>query len=417
MTRRTRDEAEADFRIQELRVRPVGRREFIRITGAGLGAGFAAALAQACYGEAGGGSADLVDPGVGGGDSGGPSFEPEPEPVAVADSEPEPTPEPDIAAELPADVLAEPEPKPAEVACDPLDGAGEILEEIAPISTNEEFYVVAYFGAKEVDLETWTLSIRIHGEEAAALDMAFLEGLELQKKVHTLQCIESRPTEMRMNNAIWSGRPLRDLLEAAEVQIPDDVKGIAFTGADTYSVGLPVADLHKPIWVVWEMNGQPLPLEHGFPARMLVPARFGWKNMKQLVSIDFVKSSDPTPAYAKIWKTDYHIQALTIWPSHLAILEDCKTVRLLGKAFAGTDPVEWVGVTTDGGETWEDTEITYGGKADVWTLWRYEWTPPGPGTYTLKLAARSEGGKETDPDIDPYAIPFTGGMAIDVEVL
>jgi hypothetical protein len=72
---------------------------------------------------------------------------------------------------------------------------------------------------------------------------------------------------------------------------------------------------------------------------------------------------------------------------------------------------------SDGGETWEDAELTYSPGPDRWTLWRFVWTPNGPGTHDFLIGARSVSGRQTSVQADPDVIPFTGGMVLRVTVI
>ena len=287
-------------------------------------------------------------------------------------------------------------------------------DEIPPISENNGHYVTNYFGIASIDPCEWRLDISVRGETVAALDLETIYQMTAQDKEHTLQCIESRPDLMKMDNAVWTGRPLKDVLEELGVVLDSGLSGIRLISADSYEVGLPVSELDVPIWMVWEMNGEPLPPEHGFPVRLLCPDRFGWQNVKQLIGIDFIEG-DPMPEYQKIWKTHYVVQALIAYPETMSFTPSGESVRILGKAYAGSDPVVWVGISLDGGDTYEDAELTYAPGPDRWTLWRFDWTPPEPGNYVLTSHARTASGLETELSSD-LAIPYTDGMAIMLKV-
>lgn len=317
-------------------------------------------------------------------------------------------------------------PKPCEgLDPDPLGGGsdaypwesvppGESATAIAEITDNASFYVTAYLGVAQVDPCEWTLDVSVRGEVAASIDLESLLALEGQEREQTLQCIESAPGLMKMDNALWTGIPLSDFLALLGVTPDEEITGMRLRGADSYEVGLPISELETPVWLVWKMNGELIPPEHGFPARLLCPDRYGWQNMKQLVEIDFIEG-DPTPNYQKAWATHYLVQGLIANPESVALSADGETVRLLGKAYAGSDPVTWVGVSTDAGSTFEDAELTYAPGADRWTLWRFDWKPPGPGSYTLKCACETQSGSQTRNSSNP-TFPFEDGMSVVIEV-
>ena len=115
--------------------------------------------------------------------------------------------------------------------------------------------------------------------------------------------------------------------------------------------------------------------------------------------------------------TDLQAQCLVAHPTDFQFVEAGKKVRVLGKAYAGSDPVEWVAVSTDGGATYEEAELTYAPGADRWALWRFIWEPEVAGSYVLKVMCRTASGLETDADALENRIPYVGGMAVSVEIL
>lgn len=312
-----------------------------------------------------------------------------------------------------------PHPDPAGPGADGLPStsvppAGGWGEAIPPVTPNEEFYTVG-FGVADVDPCTWRCELKVLGESVGWIDADKLSSWEARDREHTLQCIGSTPHNPAMSNAVWTGLPLAEILALEGLAVPDRVLGVRFTGADGYVTGVPVADLERPVWLVWRMNGAPLPPEHGFPARVLCPGRFGWQNAKQLVSIEFVPG-DPRPEYQRGWHVEYRVQGLVAFPESMALVDRGRTVRILGRSYAGSDPIVWVGVSTDGGETFGDAELTYAPGPDRWTLWRFDWQPPAPGSYAIRCACRAESGRTTDADVGADEVPFDGEMTIQVQV-
>jgi DMSO/TMAO reductase YedYZ molybdopterin-dependent catalytic subunit len=319
-------------------------------------------------------------------------------------------------------------------ACKPevVDSPQESGSEIDPISSTEEFYVVWFMGsAGDVVLDEWTCAIQREGNTLAELDWEFMAALQAEEKEHTLQCIESRPGLERMNNAIWTGLPLSQVLEAAGVEI-EGGNYIRFACADGYSMALPITDLETPIWLAWTMNGEPLTPDHGFPVRVLIPGRFGWLNPKQVIEIDFIDNPYALPWLETLlaWleaqdmtmdlderSMVYQVQTLVVDPHDIYLVDEGKKVEILGKAYAGSDPVVSVELSMDGGSSWAAAELTYAPGADRWTLWRFEWTPEEAGIYMVELRCTTQSGAQTDPDAPLNHIPWSGGMTVEVEVV
>jgi DMSO/TMAO reductase YedYZ molybdopterin-dependent catalytic subunit len=306
-------------------------------------------------------------------------------------------------------------------ACDVLDlppeqavAPGEALD---PITTNAAFYVTSCCGTPAVDRDTWTL--RIRGDTTATIDMAYLEGLPARDKEHTLQCIGASPTNPAIGNAVWSGLPLAEILADLGVAVPASAVELKISGADGYETSIPVGDLDAPVWLVWRMNGEPLPDEHGTTARMLTPGRYGTKNPKWIVALELV--DEP---FTGFWETygwsneaTYRANGMVAAPSDGAELP-AGPMRVVGTAFAGRDPVARVEVSADGGETWADAELTYRNGPDVWTLWAWDWDP-APGTYLVRVRVTTESG-ETDsglPEGSGARDGYDGGMQVLVTVV
>ena len=312
---------------------------------------------------------------------------------------------------------------------DPEPVLGE--EEVPAITSNSAFYVT-WFGQPAEIGDDWTLAVQREGAALGALDLAGLGALEARDVELTLQCIESRPDNQAMDNAVWQGLPLTEVLDALGLSAADwaGAGHIAFRCADLMELSLPTDELDG-LWLVWGMNGEELPLDHGWPVRLLAPGHFGWLNPKQIVGIDFlddelelwwaeiiigwVEQGDFDEASDPLAR-DLPGQALVVSPTDLDVIDEGTRVRVIGKAFAGLDPIASVEVRVDEG-AWEQAELTYQGGANVWTTWRWVWSPAGPGVYSLEVRATTSSGAITEADVPDNRMPYGGGMRLEVEVV
>ena len=191
-----------------------------------------------------------------------------------------------------------------------------------------------------------------------------------------------------------------------------------FTGADDYQTSIPIGDLETPIWLVWKMNGEPVPTRHGAPARILTPGRYGMKNPKWVTEIRFAKEPFLGFWESRGWSNtaEYRANTYFLSPSASAVLT-AGPVRFLGTAFAGSDPIAHVEVSTDGGEHWADAEITYQNGPDIWTLWAFDWDAVA-GDYQIQVRATTESGKKSalEPNGTDAWGGYNGSMQIDVSV-
>ena len=295
------------------------------------------------------------------------------------------------------------------------DGVMEPVE-FEAITPNEDFYVTSYNGTPAVDRATWSCNITGLGVDAS-FDMAFLEGLTARDKEHTLECISAGPTHKAIGNAVWSGLPLSELFEALGVSVPAEAVQILFTCAEDYTTSNPIEDLDLPSWLVWRMNGEPLPEAHGTTVRMLVPGRYGMKNPKWIVEMEFVDAPVLGFWESQGWSDEapYLPNALIGEPGRGQTVE-AGDLLISGTAFAGDDPISSVEVSLDGGSTWTAATLVYQGGVDVWTLWELPWSPEA-GDYTIIVRATTESGAKTgSADGSSFPDGYGGGMSIEVRV-
>jgi DMSO/TMAO reductase YedYZ molybdopterin-dependent catalytic subunit len=176
-----------------------------------------------------------------------------------------------------------------------------------------------------------------------------------------------------------------------------------------YERGLPLADaLRHEVLLAYEINGQPLPPQHGFPLRLVVPGWYGMTHVKWLSSITVL--DEPFRG----WQQDvaYHLRdsdeeqgtpvtrmlprSLMVPPGIPEFLSRSRLVtagpcRLEGRAWSGRGPVERVEVSVDGGATWVDATLGDAPSEFAWRGWELQWDA-GPGEHELCCRATDAGG-------------------------
>lgn len=291
---------------------------------------------------------------------------------------------------------------------------------IPPIVPNEDHYITSCCRTPEVDGASWQMSVFDAVAEMpvalGSLTLASLKALSGRPREHTLMCISAGPSSQRISNAIWTGLPLTEVLAAHGVSVPEGTVSVRFDSADDYSTAIPVSDLDKPVWLVWEMNGVAIPPEHGFPVRLIVPNRYGMKNPKWITSLTFLREH-----YLGFWEqldwsdsAEYRPNALIRYPRETDVVVE-GPLTLVGTAYAGSDPVVKVEVSIDG--AWVEAEIDYQNGPDTWALWRLDWVAVA-GAHTLQARCTTASGRMSDVLPDP---PFDGGgyggsMEVGVEI-
>jgi DMSO/TMAO reductase YedYZ molybdopterin-dependent catalytic subunit len=306
----------------------------------------------------------------------------------------------------------------------PLDGFSEW---ITPV---DRFFVRCHTLTPTVNLSKWSLRIDGKVDRPMTLTMDDLMKLPRVEFVAVLECAGNgrRFYEPRVpgtqwefgavGNGRWAGVRLRDVLRQAGIQI--SAKEILFDGADVplgrmpdfqRSIAVDKA-LHRDTLLAYEMNGQALPVEHGFPLRVIAP---GWASdswVKWLQHIEvldhefdgfWMKSAyrhPPRPVApgtavdpaAMVPVTDLNVKSIVSLPNSWA---RPGMVRVQGAAWSNSSPVNKVEASTDGGRAWRPAKLG-GRRAQYgWRLWQLDWKAK-EGRYALMARATNEAG-QTQP--------------------
>ena len=290
-------------------------------------------------------------------------------------------------------------PAPAVTRPQPSRGAQLAVPGISPFTTSDgSFYRVdTALSLPQVPPENWHL--RVHGMVERELDITFDQLLKrpLTEADITLACVSNQVGGPYVGNARWLGASLAALLREARVNRGADQ--ILSTSADGWTCGTPiqtVMDGRNALLAV-AMNGQPLPVAHGFPARMMVPGLYGYASAtKWVVDLEIT-----TFAAAKSYwvqrgystrgpiKTESRIDV----PRPLAQVKAGRTA-VAGVAWAPHRGIDAVQVRADNGP-WNQARLALVPGIDTWRQWVWEWDAP-PGLHTLQVRA-TDGSHATQP--------------------
>ncbi len=264
-----------------------------------------------------------------------------------------------------------------------------------------------------MDAAVWRLEVTglVKSRQDYKLDR--LKSLPAVTQETTLMCISNGLDAGLMSNAVWKGVPMRTLLEAAS-PLGEAVK-VRLHGVDNYTDTIPLAKALDPsTLVVYEMNGEPLPDRHGFPARAIVPGYFGEKHVKWITRIELA-GADAVGFYEKQgWGPDFivPIRSRIDVPYDNAWIDAAtaaKGILLKGVAFGGDRGVSRVEVSTDDGKSWAEAKLDYPGTRLSWALWSYDWRPPNPGDYTFVVrATNADGEMQTFDEKRPFKSGTSG---------
>jgi sulfite dehydrogenase (cytochrome) subunit A len=225
-----------------------------------------------------------------------------------------------------------------------------------------------------------------------------------------------------VGTADWTGVPLASLLDRAGVR--DGAHSVVFTGADhgvergveqDYQRGLTMAEVRETqALVAFAMNGAPLPPQHGFPLRLVVPGWYGMTQVKWLRRITVIDRPFEGFQNAVAYRlkqdmdetgtpvTRMEPRALLVPPGFPDFMTRSRVVRagrvgLTGRAWSGWGPVERVEVSTDGGETWVDAVLEPPQGEHAWRAFSADWDAT-PGSHVLTVRASDTSGRRQPLD-------------------
>ena len=303
----------------------------------------------------------------------------------------------------------------------------ELLRE--PITPAGLHYLLIHFDIPHVDPDTWRLEIGGLVERPLELSLADLRARPAQTIAVTLECAgngralipDHNPSQPWLREAVgtaeWTGTPLAPIL--AEAGIAEAARNLVFTGLDRGIQGGIEHDferslrldeaLRDDVLLAYEMNGAPLPPQHGFPVRLIVPGWYGMAHVKWLRAITAVAeefqgfqqvgtyrimrfADDPeAPPVERILP-----RSLLIPPGIPEFLSSERhlaagRVMLRGRAWSGRAPVERVEVSDDGGVTWADADLEPLLGPYAWRGFRFAWDAT-PGEHELCCRATDAAG-------------------------
>ncbi|MGH6655772.1 MAG: molybdopterin-dependent oxidoreductase [Actinocrinis sp.] len=291
---------------------------------------------------------------------------------------------------------------------------------LSPFFTaNGDFYRVdTALVLPQVRPDAWTL--RIHGmvDKPVELSFADLLRLQLHERDLTVSCVSDPVGGPYVGNARWIGADLPRLLKSAGVQRGADQ--LLARSADGMTIGTPIASVldGRAALLAVAMNGEALPIAHGFPARMIVPGFYGYASACKWVTDLYVTTFAQQAAYwvrrgyARIgtMKTQSRIDV----PKSFARLT-AGPVTIAGIAWATDRGISDVQVSIDQGP-WQTARLATQDSPDTWRQWTYDWRAAS-GTHSLRVRAADDSGQyQTGVRADPYPSGASGWESVVVTV-
>jgi DMSO/TMAO reductase YedYZ molybdopterin-dependent catalytic subunit len=293
------------------------------------------------------------------------------------------------------------------------------LDGIAPFVTpNRDFYRVdTALIVPQVRAEDWTLSVTGMVDEPFELTYAELSDLDVVEADITMTCISNQVGGNLVGNARWLGVLTRDLLDRARPQRRADQ--IVGRSTDGYTCGFPIeAAYDRPCLVAIGMNGEPLPLRHGFPARLVTPGIYGYVGSTKWLTELEVTTFD---AFDQYWVPRGYAEQAPI--KTMARIDTPRSfesvaagrVMVGGVAWAQTRGISAVEIRIDDGE-FEPAVLADEVARETWRQWRYEWDA-SPGRHDLTVrAVDGTGERQIEERAEPLPDGASGWMSLVVNV-
>lgn len=300
----------------------------------------------------------------------------------------------------------------------------------APLSALREactptkhFYVRSNFDVPMIAPSDWRLNIDGAVDHPSELSLDELRSLPARTLTSTMECAGNSRTSLSplpkgepwgsgaISTAVWRGVPLRNVLERAKLR--STVVELMFVGADrgivegsneplSFARSLPLDTAHHPdTLLVYEMNGEPLPAEHGGPVRLLVPGWYGMASVKWLTHITALEQ--PFTGFFQAQRYilelqgrdnkeplgEMRVKSIITGPQMGEILAQGRQ-SISGVAWSGAGAIRSVEISLEGGGAWHQARLLGDVTPYTWRQWEYEWDVKRPGRHVLRSRATDE---------------------------
>jgi sulfite oxidase len=321
------------------------------------------------------------------------------------------------------------------------------------LTPNDLFFVRTHWTPVRVDPATWSLTVDGEVSRPLRLSLTDLKMLPRADVTCVLQCSGNGRNWFEppvpgvqwrygaVGNARWSGVRVRDILSRAGLK--DAARHLHTFGGNAppgrvppFNRSLEIEKAVADAIIAYEMNGEPLPHDHGGPARLVVPGWAGDHWMKWVSKLSAsrepqagfymevayklpirpagpgvpINPSDMRPITEMFVKSN-----ITSAPSRIRVGE---RASLRGFAFSGAPDIARVELSDDGGATWRQALLNREHHPYAWRLWSYEWTSSARGTHRIAVRATDSSGRQQPkvPDWNPSGYLYNGWHTVNVEV-
>jgi DMSO/TMAO reductase YedYZ molybdopterin-dependent catalytic subunit len=319
----------------------------------------------------------------------------------------------------------------------------EALRDVGYRVPNARFFVRNHTATPQLDPATWRLRVFGSGLRGQPLELRLDDLLRMPARRITaaIECAgngrslfadqQGTPasgTPWRLGAigvAEWKGVPLAEVLERAGLHrgaldvMAQGLDAPYVTGGVDYGHirrPLPIEKALDDVLLAYEMNGEALPPDHGFPLRLVVPGWIGIASVKWVGQLEVSATPLSSP-----WSTKWYRMTGPSYPADApplgeqpvksafelpwgAQLAAGRRQRVSGRAWSGRAPIRAVEVSADGGASWQRARVRGPNRPAAWVRWELPWTAPAPGGHELLARATDRLGNR-----QPATVPFNDG--------
>ena len=322
---------------------------------------------------------------------------------------------------------------------------------------NSQFFVRTHFPIPKIEPDKWALKCTGLVGNELSLSYQELRAMPSHTIPATIECSGNSRVFLvpkakgvlwelgAVSTAEWTGVPLSAILDRARVS--DKAIEVILQGADKgqlteepktpgeihFARSLPLSKARQPeVILAYQMNGEDLSMEHGFPLRAIVPGWYGMASVKWLTTIEL--TDEPFRGYWQTseyayWKrhsgepiseaiTEMQVKSAIARPTRNEAVPAGTPYEVFGAAWSDGSEVSKVELSTDGGKTWQQVTLLGESIPFSWRLWKFSWQNPSQGRYTLMSRATDNKGRRQpalhDPDKKAYLVNHT--LPVEIEV-
>jgi DMSO/TMAO reductase YedYZ molybdopterin-dependent catalytic subunit len=287
------------------------------------------------------------------------------------------------------------------------------------VVANADFYRIdTALVVPRLDATQWRLRVTGMVDREVEIDWATLQGKPMREALVTLTCVSNEVGGDLIGNAVWTGWPVRELLAMAGPQAGADM--VLQTSADGWTCGTPLTALtdDRNALLAIRMNGEPLPFEHGFPVRLVVPGLYGYVSATKWVTELKVTTFAKDQGYwtPRGWSAKGPIKtASRIDVPRVGATVPAGRVAVAGVAWAQHRGIRKVEVQVDDGP-WQQARLAEEPTIDAWRQWVLPWDATR-GSHTIRVRATDGLGElQTSVEAPPAPDGASGWHTITVRV-